>query len=151
METCSCHLWANLRETKGYTTCKLYAIEKTDCRLFNHTLYGMFSSTNVQWGSTVVKTVIKYWSMIIFYVLNVGFYLALFQYWSKRFTFNSVAVGILSAALQCPRYTHTFGRRSIDFIPSNYLITPRSTKQSRLSILPMDTNTLALAGLELTV
>ena len=83
--------------------------------------------------------------------LNVGFYIALFQYWSKRFTFNSVAIRILSAALQCPRHTHTFGRRSMDYIPSNYLITLRSTKQSRLSILPKDTNTLALAGLELTV
>ena len=39
----------------------------------------------------------------------------------------------------------------MDYIPSNYLITLRSTKQSRLSILPKDTNTLALAGLELTV
>ena len=36
-------------------------------------------------------------------------------------------------------------------IPSNYLITLRSTKQLRLSILPKDTNTLALVGLELTV
>ena len=81
---------------------------------------------------------------------NVGFYRALFQYWSKRFTFNSVAIRILSAALQCPRHTHTFGQRSMDYIPSNYLITLRSTKQLRLSILPKDTNTLALAGLKLT-
>ena len=35
--------------------------------------------------------------------------------------------------------------------PSNYLIMVRSTKQLRLSILPKDTNTLALAGLEVTV
>ena len=69
----------------------------------------------------------------------------------SAFTFNSVAIRILSAALQCPRHTHTFGRRSMDYIPSNYLITLRSTKQSRLSILPKDTNTLALVGLELTV
>ena len=47
--------------------------------------------------------------------------------------------------------THTFGRRSMDYIPSNYLITLRSTKQLRLSILPKDTNTLALEGLKLTV
>ena len=57
------------------------------------------------------------------------------------------------AALQCPRHTYTFGRRSMDYynIPSNYLITLRSTKQSRLNILPKDPNTLALAELELTV
>ena len=79
------------------------------------------------------------------------FYTALFQYWSKRFKFNSIAIRILSAALQSPRHTHTFGRRSMDYIPSNYLITLRSTKQSRLSILPKDTNTMALAGLELMV
>ena len=48
-------------------------------------------------------------------------------------------------------YTHTLGRRSVDYIPSNSLITLRSTKQSRLSILPKDTNMLAQAGLELTV
>ena len=35
-------------------------------------------------------------------------------------------------------------------IPHNsYLISLRSTKQLRLSILPKDTNTLAVAGLEL--
>ena len=45
------------------------------------------------------------------------------HYWPKRFTFNSVAIRILSAALQCPRHTHTFGRCSMDYIPSNYLIT----------------------------
>ena len=39
----------------------------------------------------------------------------------------------------------------MDYIPSNYLITLKSTKQLRLSILAKDTNTLALAGLELTV
>ena len=39
----------------------------------------------------------------------------------------------------------------MDFIPSNYLITLKSTKQSKLSILPKDTNMLALAGLELMV
>ena len=47
--------------------------------------------------------------------------------------------------------THTFGRRSLDYIPSNYLITLRSTKKWRLSIVPKDTNTLALAGLELEI
>ena len=65
---------------------------------------------------------------------NVGFYIALFQYWPKRFTFNFVAIRILSVALQCPRHTHTFGQRSMDNIPSKYLITLRS--QSRPSICP---------------
>ena len=75
--------------------------------------------------------------------MNVGFYTS-FQYWSKPFTFDSTAIGTLSAALQCPRH---IGRHSMDYVPSNYLITLRSTKQSRLGILPKDTNTLALVGL----
>ena len=76
-------------------------------------------------------------------------YLALSK--KKCFTFNSVAIRILSAAWQCLKHTHTFGRRSMDYIPSNYLITLMSTKQSGLNILPNNTNTFALARLELTV
>ena len=45
-------------------------------------------------------------------------------------------------------YTHTFGQRSIGYNPSNYLVTLRLMKQLRLSILPKDTKTLALMGLE---
>ena len=37
----------------------------------------------------------------------------------------------------------------MDYIPYNYLISLRSTKQLRLSILPKHTNMLAPAGLEL--
>ena len=78
-------------------------------------------------------------SLLLFYqqikLIKCRVFIALFQYWSKRFTFNSVAIRILSATLQCPRHTHTFRRRSIDSIPSNYLITLRSTKQSRLKYL----------------
>ena len=46
----------------------------------------------------------------------------------------------------CPKHTHTLGECSMDYIPSNYLITLRSTKRIRLRILPKDTNMLALAG-----
>ena len=46
---------------------------------------------------------------------------------------------------------HSYLWTASKYISSNYLMTLRSTKHLRQSILPKDTNTLALVGLELTV
>ena len=81
-----------------------------------------------------------------------GFYKAFF------FNIDQSAVHLISLPLEIRQLRYNVqgiliildGAEWIN-IPSNYLITLRSTKQLRLSILPKGTNTLALVGLELTV
>ena len=87
----------------------------------------------------------------LFYYTGITFYIALFQYWPKRCTFNSFASRIRQLPYNVQGILIPFGPCSMDYIPINYLIPHRSSKQFRLSILPKDANTLAVAGLEIMV
>ena len=81
------------------------------------------------------------------YPLKCWFYIAIFQYWS----INSVVSRIRK--LPCNVYRILIPWKALNglYTPNNCLISLRSTKQLKLSILSKETNTLARVGLELTV
>ena len=80
----------------------------------------------------MVLDVVPIINVFFFFCINVGF-IAIFQCWSKQFSFDSIVTRVCQLPYDIQGILSTFGRCSVDYIPNKYLTTLKSIKQLRLS------------------